>query len=176
MIETERLVLRSWREADLAEFAALNADPEVMAHFPAPLTREASDALVDRLIAAQRTHGLTFWAMERRVDGAFLGMTGVVPTGADLPFGGAPEVGWRLARHAWGRGYASEAARGAMAFVFERYGSAEIVSFTAGENQRSQAVMTRIGMRRDAARDFDHPALPKGDRLRRHVVYARARP
>ncbi len=171
MIETERLILRPWREADRAPFAALNADPEVMEHFPAVLTREESDAAVDRQVAALAAHGSAFLALERREDGAFLGFVGVKPIAADLPFGGDPEIGWRLARHAWGRGYASEAAQAALAHAFAREAK-RVVSFTATANARSQAVMARIGLQRRPELDFDHPALPRGHRLERHVTYA----
>ncbi len=175
MIETDRLLLRQWRDADRAPFAALNADPEVMRHFPAVQTRAESDAGVDRQVASIRDRGHGFWAVERKADGVFLGFTGVKATGADLPFAGAPEVGWRLARHAWGAGYASEAARAAVEQAFAVTDAAEIVSFTAATNAPSQAVMRRIGMRRTPERDFDHPALPKGHRLERHVVYTLGR-
>ena len=170
MIETERLVLRQWREADRAPFAALNADPEVMAHFPTLLSRRESDAAVDRQVAAIAATGRGFLALERRADGAFLGFVGVQPTGPTLPFGGDPEIGWRLARHAWGQGYASEAAWAALADAFAR-GAARVVSFTATGNVRSQAVMARIGLERRPELDFDHPALPPGHRLERHVVW-----
>ena len=171
MIETERLVLRSWREADRAPFAALNADAEVMAHFPTMLAREQSDAIVDRQLALLAMNLTAFLALERRSDGAFLGFVGVKATGAELPFGGDPEIGWRLARHAWGRGYASEAARAALADAWAR-GAERVVSFTAVENLRSQAVMARIGLERRPELDFDHPALTPGHRLERHVVSA----
>ena len=174
MIETERLLLRQWREADRAPWAALNADPEVMEHFPARLTREESDAAMDRQVAgiAERDRG--FMALERRADGAFLGFVGVKPSAADLPFDRAPEIGWRLARGAWGFGYASEAARAALADAFGR-GAARVISFTAVPNTRSQAVMVRIGLQRRPNLDFDHPALPQGHRLDRHLVYALTR-
>ena len=171
MIETARLVLRQWRASDRAPWAALNADPEVMAHFPAVLTREESDAAMDRQVAAIAARGRGFMALERRDDGAFLGFVGVKPTSPDLPFDGAPEIGWRLARHAWGRGYATEAARAALADAFGR-GAERVVSFTAATNLRSQAVMARIGLERRADLDFDHPALPHGHRLERHLVWA----
>ena len=171
MIGTERLVLRPWRDADRAPFAALNADPDVMAHFPDVLTREESDAAVDRQLALLEAGRSAFLALERRSDGAFLGFVGVKPTAADLPFGRGPEIGWRLARHAWGQGYASEAARAALADAWER-GAERVVSFTAVDNLRSQAVMARIGLERRPELDFDHPALPTGHRLERHVVYA----
>ena len=171
MIETARLILRPWREADRAPFAALNADPEVMAHFPALLTRQESDASVDREAAHIAAHGRGFMALERREDGAFLGFVGVKASPADLPFAGAPEIGWRLARHAWGRGYASEAARAALADAFAR-GAQRVLSFTAATNGRSQAVMARIGLERRPELDFDHPALPRGHRLECHLVWA----
>ena len=171
MIESERLILRQWREADRAPFAALNADPQVMEHFPALQSSEESDAAIDRQMALIDADGAGFMALERRADAAFLGFVGVKPSPAGLPIAGAPEIGWRLARHAWGRGYASEAARAALAEAFAR-GAARVVSFTATTNLRSQAVMARIGLHRTPELDFDHPALPRGHRLERHVVYA----
>lgn len=174
MIETERLLLRQWREEDREPWASLNADPEVMEHFPASLTREENDAAMSRQVALIADTGRGFMALERRTDGAFLGFVGVKPSPADLPFGAAPEIGWRLARHAWGVGYAGEAARAALADAFAR-GAERVVSFTATPNLRSRAVMTRIGLHRRPDLDFDHPALPKGHRLERHVVHALAR-
>ncbi len=171
MIETQRLILRQWRMGDREPFAALNADAQVMEHFPALKTREESDAAVDRQVALIAACGAGFMALERKADGAFLGFVGVKPTSPDLGFGGAPEIGWRLARNAWGRGYASEAARAALACAFRR-GAARVVSFTATTNLRSQAVMARIGLRPTPELDFDHPELPPGHRLERHVVYA----
>ena len=171
MIETERLVLRQWREADRAPWAALNADPQVMEHFPALLTREESDRAMDRQVALIAAQGRGFMALERRADGAFLGFVGVKSSPAELPFDRAPEIGWRLAQRAWGCGYASEAARAVLADAFAR-GATRVVSFTAVTNARSQAVMARIGMERRSDLDFDHPSLPQGHRLERHVVYA----
>lgn len=170
MIETPRLILRGWREADFEPFAALNADPEVMRHFPATMTREDSDALARAIQRHIDEHGFGLWAVERRQDGVFLGFTGLGRLRPENPLAPGVEIGWRMARHAWGAGYASEAARAALAFGFEQ-GLAEIVSFTATENERSQAVMRRIGMTRAPERDFDHPSIPEGHRLRPHVVY-----
>ena len=170
MIETERLVLRQWRDADREPFAALNADAEVMAHFPAPLTRAQSDAALDRQAGYIDLDGLGFRAVERRSDGAFVGMVGVKRPPPTLHFASALEVGWRLARPFWGVGYAAEAALAALRFGFEG-GAPEIVSFTAAGNARSEAVMRRIGMHRAPERDFDHPDVPEGHRLRRHIVY-----
>jgi RimJ/RimL family protein N-acetyltransferase len=164
-LRTARLVMRRWREEDREPFAALNADPAVMEHFPGLLTRGESDALVDRIEAAFETDGFGLWALE--VGGEFIGFTGLARPG----FRPEVEVGWRLARHAWGHGYASEAARAAVTFGFDEVGLTEIVSFTVPANVRSRAVMERIGMTRDPADDFDHPRVPAGSPLRRHVLY-----
>lgn len=173
-IETDRLVLRRWLPEDRAPFAALNADPAVMRFFPAPLTRPESDALIVRLEDRWRGDGIGFAAAERRADGAFVGMVGLsrVRFAPTAPLDGAVEVGWRLARAHWGEGYATEAARGWLAHGFGAMGLDEIVAFSVPENRASQAVMRRLGMARDPARDFDHPALPPGSRLRRHLVFA----
>ncbi len=173
---TERLLLRRWRESDRAPFAALNADPEVMEHFPAPLDRAASDGFADRVAQHVEEHGWGLWAVELRAAGRFIGFTGLAVPRFEAPFTPAVEVGWRLAREAWGFGYATEAARAAVAVGFGELGLDEIVSFTAVGNIRSRAVMERIGMTHDPADDFDHPALAEGDRLRRHVLYRLRRP
>ncbi len=172
-LRTQRLLLREWRDADRGPFAALNADPEVMALFPAQLTRAESDALVDRMIAGWAADGFGLLAVERTGDGAFLGFTGLgVPAWAPLA---APEIGWRLARFAWGHGYATEAARAALRFGFTALDLPEIVSYTTVANRRSRRVMERIGMTHDPAADFDHPRLPDGHPLRPHVTYRLAR-
>lgn len=175
MIETPRLILRGWRDADDEPFAALNADPEVMRHFPATLSREESDALADRNRLHIDDHGWGLWAVARKLDGAFLGFTGLARPIQPNPLADEVEVGWRLAQFAWGHGYASEAARASLDFGFNELGLSRIVSFTATENLRSQAVMQRIGMARASELDFDHPRLPKGHRLERHVVYVISR-
>lgn len=176
VIETERLILRQWIEADREPYAALNADPEVMEHFERPLTRAESDAAIDRNNASLTDSGWGNWAVERRADGVLLGHVGVKPTAPELPFGGAYELGYRFARRAWGQGYASEGSRALLAYGFRELALPEIVAFTAVPNTRSQAVMRRIGMVHDPARDFDHPALPEGHRLRRHVLFAITKP
>lgn len=170
-LDTERLILRRWRDADREPFAALNADPAVMEHFPAPLSRRESDALVDRIEERFAAEWLGLWATEVRSTGQFIGFIGLAPATFDAEFTPAIEVGWRLARHAWGHGYATEGARAAVVDGFSRLAPAEIVSFTAEVNKRSQRVMEKLGMRRDHAGDFDHPALPHGHRLERHVLY-----
>lgn len=169
-IDTPRLRLRQWRAADRAPFAALNADPRVMEHFPSTLDRAASDAIAGRCEAHIAERGWGFWAAERQDSGDFIGFVGLnVPTAA-LPFAPCVEIGWRLAHSAWGQGLASEAARAALSAGFGTLGLSEIVSFTALSNRRSQAVMERLGMRR-TAEDFDHPVLPEGHPLRRHCLY-----
>jgi RimJ/RimL family protein N-acetyltransferase len=179
-LRTERLLLRHWRPEDRAPFAAMNADPEVMEHFPAALARAESDAFVDRIEAAFAAHGFGLWALEvahpGELSGEFIGFTGLSVPSFEAHFMPAVEIGWRLARPAWGHGYASEAARRALSAAFGDYGLPEVVSFTSVTNERSQAVMRRIGMTHDPADDFDHPRLPPGDRLQRHVLYRAVRP
>jgi RimJ/RimL family protein N-acetyltransferase len=170
-LTTDRLLLRQWRDSDREPFAALNADPAVMEHFPALQTREQSDALIDRNIPELDDRGWGLWALEVKDTGEFIGFTGLnVPT-FDAPFLPGVEIGWRLAKGAWGNGYATEAARAALAYGFGPAGLDEIVSFTATTNLPSQRVMQRIGMMHDEAGDFDHPRVEEGHRLRRHVLY-----
>ena len=169
-LSTARLSLRHWRPGDRAPFAALNADPEVMRWFPAPLTRAASDTLADRIEADMTRQGWGLWALEERASGAFIGFTGLARPSFDAPFMPTVEIGWRLARSAWGSGFATEAAGAVVAFAFDELGLDEIVSFTVEHNERSRAVMRRLGMRHDCADDFDHPAV-RAEHLRRHVLY-----
>lgn len=164
VLRTERLLLRRWRPEDREPFAALNADPEVMAQLPATLTREESDALVDRIEAHFDEHGYGLWVVEH--EGAFLGFTGLSWT-EGLPCSPALEVGWRLAHHAWGHGYATEAATAAIGVGLATAGS--VVSLTAVTNVRSWALMERLGMRRDGV--FEHPRVPEGSPLRPHYLY-----
>jgi RimJ/RimL family protein N-acetyltransferase len=169
-LTTERLLLRRWRASDLPAFARLNSDPEVMRHFPAPLTRTASDELADRLDADLARRGWGMWALEERATARFLGFTGLGHVPFDASFTPAVEIGWRLTRSAWGCGFATEAARAAVAFGFGRLRLNEIVAFAVEDNVRSRAVMHRLGMHHDPAHDFDHPhVLDK--QLRRHVLY-----
>jgi RimJ/RimL family protein N-acetyltransferase len=170
-LRTSRLILRRWRDTDRAPFAALNADPAVMEHFPAPLTREQSDDLVDRIEVGFEERGWGLWAVEIPGTEAFAGFVGLNPATFDAPFTPAVEVGWRLAREQWGNGYATEGARAALAFGFDAIALDEIVSFTTHANTPSRRVMERIGMRRDPADDFDNPNVPEGNPLRRHVLY-----
>ena len=168
---TQRLLLRRWRDSDREPFAALNADPEVMRHFPAVLDRADSDAGVERIEAGFDRYGYGLWALEVRDTGAFIGFTGLQWIPFRAHFTPALEVGWRLARSAWGYGYATEAAREALRVAFSHAGVREVVSMTTPANTRSQVVMRRLGMVRDPADDFDHPRLPAGHPQRRHVLY-----
>ena len=170
-LRTERLLLRSWRHSDRAPYAALNADPVVMEHFPAPLTREQSDAHVDRMAAVLDAQGWGLWAVEVPDEAAFIGFIGLAVPGFEAHFTPCVEVGWRLARSAWGRGYAPEGARAALAFAFDELGLDEVVSFTSVGNTKSRRVMEKIGMAHDPAEDFDHPNVPADSPVRRHVLY-----
>jgi len=169
-------VLRQWRAADRAPFAAMNADPVVMAYFPAPLTRAESDAFADAIEAHHRVHGFGLWALELPGVAPFAGFVGLSVPGFTAPFTPCVEIGWRLAAAHWGRGYATEAARAVLAHAWDVVGLDEVVSFTTAGNDRSRAVMTRIGMRHDRAADFDHPRLVAGHPLRPHVLYRIERP
>jgi RimJ/RimL family protein N-acetyltransferase len=170
-LTTARLALREWRESDRAPFASLNADPEVVRYLSGPRARARSDALVDEIVAHWAEQGFGLWAVERRADGAFLGFTGLSRPAFQAHFTPAVEVGWRLARHAWGHGYATEAGRAALDYGFEVLDLEEIVSFTVPANDRSRRVMERLGMSRVPADDFDHPRFALGHPLRRHVLY-----
>jgi RimJ/RimL family protein N-acetyltransferase len=170
-LRTERLVLRPWRDSDRAPFAALNADPEVMRYFPAPLTRAESDAMADAVTGNFATRGWGLWAVEVVAGPPFVGFVGLNVPGFETVFTPCVEVGWRLAREHWGQGYASEGARAALRYGFEVVGLDEILSWTATTNVPSQAVMQRIGMTHDPGDDFDHPRLSEGHPLRRHVLY-----
>jgi ribosomal-protein-alanine N-acetyltransferase len=170
-LSTDRLVLREWRYADRAPFAALNADPRVAEHLSGPLVRAASDAFVDRIVEHWAAEGHGLWAVERRDDGRFIGFVGLAAPNFEAHFTPAVEVGWRLAVDAWGHGFATEAARAALGFGFDRLELDEIVSFTIPANTRSRAVMERLGMTRNPDDDFTHPSFPAGHPLHEHVLY-----
>lgn len=172
---TERLLLRPWTDADTPAFRRLNADPRVMAFFPAPLSDGESDALLARIRAHQAEHGFTFWAVEDRPGGGLAGMTGLARVTFAAPFTPCVEIGWRFLPDYWGKGYALEAARLALGYGFTAFGLDEIVAFTTTGNRHSQGLMHRLGMTRDPADDFDHPHLPAGHPLLRHVLYRLSR-
>jgi RimJ/RimL family protein N-acetyltransferase len=176
VLRTPRLILRGWRRADRVPFAALNADPVVMAHLPAPLTAADSDALADAIEAQMSARGFGLWALEIPGVAPFAGFVGLSVPAFEAPFTPCVEIGWRLAAAQWRRGYATEAARAALVHAWDVIGLDEVVSFTTAGNARSRAVMTRLGMRYDPADDFDHPRLAAGHALRPHVLYRIARP
>ena len=149
----------------------MSADPEVMRYFPAPLTRAQSDAMADKCEALIAERGWGMWAVERLADQRFIGFVGLHIPQADLPFSPCVEIGWRLAHDAWGKGLATEAAIAALGVGFDLLQLPEIVAFTTQTNTPSQAVMQRLGMVRDAAADFDHPALPANHPLCAHQLY-----
>jgi RimJ/RimL family protein N-acetyltransferase len=164
------VLLRQWLDADLESFAALNSDPEVMRHFPAPMTREQSDEFAAALHTTIGEQGWGLWAVEVPGSAPFIGFVGLNRPTFDAHFMPAVEVGWRLARPYWGYGYATEAAAAAVAFGFDQLDLDEIVSFTVPANERSWRVMERLDMTHDPADDFDHPRVDV-DHLRRHVLY-----
>jgi len=172
-IETERLLMRRWQDTDREPFAALNGDPETMRYFPSTLDRAASDAFVDHIESLFEQQGYGLWALEIAGTGEFIGFTGLNPMPAGVPGAGGVEVGWRLARHAWHHGYATEAARAALAVAFDGVGLDEIWSMTAVLNEPSMAVMRRLGLTEHAR--FEHPRVPQGSPLRPHVCYWRMR-
>jgi ribosomal-protein-alanine N-acetyltransferase len=149
----------------------MNADSVVMEHFPELLSRQQSDELVERIEVGFAENGFWLWAVEVRASGEFIGFTGLAGPGFEAHFTPAVEIGWRLARSAWGHGYATEAARAALEFGFEEVGLDEIVAFTTAANRRSRAVMERLGMSHDPGDDFEHPSLPPGHPQRPHVLY-----
>ncbi len=173
---TPRLILRPWRDSDLVPFAALNADPEVMRFFPAPLSAEESDTFARRIIARHAAQGFGFWAVEEKDGDPFIGFVGLNRPTFDAPFMPCVEIAWRLSRAHWGQGYAAEGARAVLAHAFGPLELSEVVAFTTPANARSRGVMERIGMARDFAFDFNHPSVPEGHALRPHLLYrARAK-
>jgi RimJ/RimL family protein N-acetyltransferase len=184
-ISTERLLLRPWRDDDLAPFAALNADPRVMEHFPKTLARAESDEFAARIRAKLAERGFGLWAVEAPsvapfigapfIGTPFIGYVGLAERTFEARFTPCVEIGWRLAFEHWGKGFATEAAGAVLAHAFGPLGLSEIVSFTVPANRRSRSVMERLGMRRSPDDDFEHPLLPQGHKLRPHVLYRLSR-
>jgi len=170
-IRTPRLLLRAWRPEDLDPFAAMSADPEVMRHFPATLTRAECAAMIDRIQAHFAGHGFGPWAVELPGEAPFIGMVGLAVPRFQAAFTPCVEIAWRLARAHWGHGYVTEAGRAALHRGFTVHGLEQIYAFTVPANVRSRAVMERLGLRHSPDEDFDHPMLAEGHPLRRHVLY-----
>jgi RimJ/RimL family protein N-acetyltransferase len=171
MIETERLLLRRWEEGDRQPFAQLNADGRVMEFLPQRLSATESDRMVDRIQEHLRKHGFGLFAAELRRERRFIGYLGLHVPGFQAHFTPCVEIGWRLAAEYWGRGLATEGAKAVVRYAFDALGLDSLVSFTVPANVRSIRLMEKIGMSRDPAEDFDHPHLPEGHKLRRHVLY-----
>jgi RimJ/RimL family protein N-acetyltransferase len=176
MIETERLILRGWRDGDIEPFHTMCNDPEVMRYLGPPMSREVAEESAARQNGFLNSHGYCFWAVERKADGAFLGFCGLKPGPAGTPIADQVEIGWRLARDAWGKGYAREAAAASIAWGWANTDTPEIAAMTVLGNARSWGLMERLGMTRDPAGDFDHPAVAEGDPLRPHILYRIRRP
>ncbi len=171
-LTTARLLLRRWRETDLVPFAAMNADPEVMSHLGGPVGRTASDVLVGRFLQKwDEEPRFGFWAVELATERRFIGFVGLNRPDFSVPPAPCVEIGWRIARADWGRGYATEAAAACLAHGLETLILPEIVSFTVPDNTRSRRVMERIGMTHDRGGAFDHPLVPAESPHRRHVLY-----
>jgi RimJ/RimL family protein N-acetyltransferase len=171
VITTDRLILRRWRDADRETFARLNADPRVMEFFPATLSREESDRMVDQIEKHFEERGFGLFAAEMREDQTFAGFVGLAVPSLEAAFTPCVEIGWRLAADYWGRGLATEGARAVIRHAFDVLGIEELVSFTVPGNVRSRRVMEKLGMSRKEAEDFDHPNLAEGHALRQHVLY-----
>lgn len=176
MIETERLIIRPWRDGDRAPFAAMGQDAEVR-RFLGPLqSRAESDALIDRMIAMEADLGYCLWAIERRADATFLGFCGLNAGPVGTPLEGGLEIGWRLARAYWGQGYAREAALACLDWTWANLAIEGLFSMTVPANTASWGLMERLGMFQLQGRDFDHPGVPDGSPLKRHIVYRIDRP
>lgn len=176
MIVTDRLILRAWRKRDEAPYHAIKSDPRVMATLGPLPSRGESDRTLQRLIAAERANGFTFWAVERRSDRTLLGYAGLLPTPAGTPVEDEVEIGWGLGSAHWGQGYAREAAAAALGWAWGNTRARRIVAMTTPGNAPSWGLMQRLGMRRVWGGEFDHPALAEGDPLRRHITYRIDRP
>lgn len=170
-LESKRLILRHWRDADLEPFAELNQDPAVMEFFPKKLSTTETKEMMDRISGLMKESEFGLWAVELKNSGEFLGFIGMMVPTFKAHFTPCVEIGWRLKKSAWGRGYASEGAKRVLQYAFEELKMSEVVSLTCVLNQRSWKVMERIGMTRSPVDDFEHPRLAEGHWLRQHVLY-----
>ena len=175
VIRTERLLLRTWRDNDAAPFHALNQDPRVFEFLPGPMSMEQVERFMQVHNAMQSETGMCYLALVVADGGELAGFVGLKRHQDGLQFAPCTDIGWRLGAAHWGKGYATEAAAACLRHGFKALGLDEIVAFTVPDNLRSPQVMERLGMRRDTAGDFDHPALAAGHRLARHVLYRMAR-
>jgi len=171
MLTTERLILRPWMKEDLELFTAMNADPKVMEYFLGTKSPEESKKEMEVLEKHIEKYGWGFWAVELSQSGQWIGMIGLKHVAIVAPFTPAVEIGWRLSHPFWGKGYATEGALASLKYGFEALLLPEIVSYTPVQNMRSRRVMEKIGLSHDLKDDFNHPRLPEGHPLRRHVLY-----
>lgn len=176
MIDTGRLILRSWRDDDVDPFHAICSDPRVMATLGPVMTRDETAALIERVKARDREQGHTFWAVERQADHALIGWCGVLRGPAGLPIADKAEIGWRLAYDAWGRGFAREAAQASIDWAFANLPDDAVWAITTVDNSRSWGLMERLGMTRRHDMDFDHPGVPDDSPLKQHITYELKRP
>lgn len=170
-LETERLILREWKDEDRSIFARMNGDPMIMEHMPRALDEKASNKLVDRFQKHFKEHGYGLYACERKSDGAFMGFVGLETVIIDVPFKPAVEIAWRLDYEYWGHGYATEAAQRVLQHAFEELNLKEIVAFSVHDNARAIHIIEKLGMKRDPKGDFDYPGLAKGHPLGRFSLY-----
>jgi ribosomal-protein-alanine N-acetyltransferase len=168
-IETPRLILRQWKEADHEPYIRLNMDPDVMEFFPSISTKTKTLEQIERFSQRIIQHGYGFFAVERKDNNQFIGFTGLSNPGFESSFTPCVEIGWRLSKENWNQGFATEAAKACLAFGFDKLGLNEIYSFTSVHNKRSEQVMIKIGMTRDGF--FEHPSVEDGHILKKHVLY-----
>lgn len=171
IIETERLILRQWKEEDRIPFANFNGDPENLPYFPRAFTLEESHQFVDKTIHLINTQGWGLFALERKDTGEFIGFTGLANPTWQAAFTPCTEIGWRLDKNHWGKGFAPEAAKSVLNFAFKDLKLKEVLSFTSLHNLPSISVMEKIGMRRDLDGGFEHPNVEDGHKLKTHVLY-----
>lgn len=175
-LETERLIMREWRDDDLPAFAAMNADPEVMRYFPSLQTRSESNGLVDRITEHFKEHGFGLWALEEKESQSFIGFTGFLASPIKFISNDEIEVGWRMARAFWRRGFALEAATACIEWFWTNTNRSRIISYTSKINEPSRLLMDKLGLEHQPGLAFDHPKIPQNHPLCRHVVYLKDRP
>ena len=171
ILETDRLILRTWQAEDIAPMAAINQDPKVMAHFPALLDLARTKLLIKKFIEHFNEHRYTLYAVDLKKDHTFIGFVGLSSTRFEAHFTPAIEIGWRIASKHWGKGYATEAAQAVLHLAFTELNLDEVVSFTVVNNTKSRRVMDKIGLCRSKTDDFDHPNIHEDSPLRQHVLY-----
>jgi RimJ/RimL family protein N-acetyltransferase len=176
ILETQRLILRHWRDSDLEPMAAINQDPQVMEHFPAPRTLEETRNFIAINKPLYDQVGYFIYAVELKDNHELIGFVGLQPVGEEMPFAPAVEILWRIGTKYWGKGYATEAAQAVVDHAFNNLELDELVAFTTTTNTRSEKLMQRLGFTRSEGDDFDHPKIAEGHKLRRHIFYRKHKP